>query len=392
MPSRNEVARLLDGLIGWHGAPASTRARLLQACCSGLRLRSLLSNGLTLILVFAFILFETRQPGHGVWLVTVILAGLLPRLYTRHLCRLGTFAHQTERRALTMVLINGFYGLVWGLGPFLILPHLEGPSVGILLFMMVFGTIMGPYASMPGLLYVRLATTGIPTLIAIGLYSSTQILLVCLIISAWLVLRTDVWRNYHLTLRQQFELQESLESRHAELESLNRNKEATNRLLQEMAETDPLTGAFNRFRLTSRLRILHGPAALIFFDIDHFKAINDDYGHPAGDTILKDLVALAQEDLRKEDLLARVGGEEFMIVLEGVDEETARGTAERIRERVEARDFSTCSGMLRITISLGVTVLPKGQPIKDAEELISKVDAALYEAKRKGRNKSHFAA
>lgn len=386
MAAKFSAGRVIDLMIGWQDTSPGTRSRLLQGLCANVRLQSLITNSLTLIILSGLIIAESRNPVHVGWVVAVILGGLLPRVYARALRQRGDFGRATDLKALGFLLVSGLYGLIWGLGPFLFLPDLHGSATGIFLFIMVFGTVMGPYAALPGILYVRLATTGIPTLVAVALYTGPQVLLACLIISLWLVARTDVWRSYHRTLRRQLELQAVLERRHAELKSANQNSEEANRQLRKLAETDPLTGAYNRRELMRRLGELSGSTALILFDVDHFKQVNDTFGHHAGDEALVRLVGLVHETLRKQDLLARTGGEEFVLVLAEADRTSALAIAERVRRKIEAMAIEAGGRQLRLTVSLGVALLTDPSTQTVAQKL-READAALYQAKRRGRNR-----
>lgn len=386
MTTRFTVNDFLDAITGWRGAGPGTRARLLRVLCTGVRLQSLITNSLTLILLAGLIIAHTRDPVHVAWVVAVIIGGLLPRLYAVYLRRSGDYDIDTEKKALAFLLINTLYGLIWGAGPFLFLPELGGADVGIFLFIMVFGSIMGPYAAMPGIFYIRLLITCITTLIATFLYTSLQVFLACLVVSIWLVLRTDVWRGYHRTLRKQLELQELLEARQAKLESANLSTRAANVKLQKLASTDPLTGAVNRRELIRRIETLRGPTSLLLLDIDYFKDINDNFGHPAGDAVLIEFVTLIQNILRKQDVLSRIGGEEFAIVLNDTDSISARGLAERIRRQIEAHVFSISGHEIKLTISIGIVTVAEGKTA-DGVELMQKADSALYQAKQSGRNR-----
>jgi len=386
LTARSTHDAILDAVFGWQGAGPETRASLLHALCSGVRLQSIFTNSLTLLILSGIIIAQTRDPLHAVWVAAVILSGLMPRLYAARLHRQQEYSVDTEGKALGFLLISALYGLVWGTGPFLMLPELSGPGVGILLFMMVFGSIMGPYAAMPGIFYVRLATTGACTLVATALYTNMQIFLACLVISIWLGLRTDVWRSYHRTLRKQLELQQTLESRHAELQSTNRKRKAANEELRKLALTDPLTGAVNRRELMNRINTLDGPAGVLLFDIDHFKLINDSYGHATGDRVLVELVNLVQDNLRRQDLLARIGGEEFAVVLTGSDMTNAHGLAERLREQVEKHVIHAGNDAVRLTISIGIVTVAGGVTATGTE-LLNEADIALYRAKARGRNR-----
>jgi diguanylate cyclase (GGDEF)-like protein len=128
------------------------------------------------------------------------------------------------------------------------------------------------------------------------------------------------------------------------------------------------------------------PLALLLFDIDRFKGINDGHGHLAGDYVLSDLAAIVRPVIRTEELFARYGGEEFAVVLPECTAEAAAVVAERIRALVESHPFRFQGNALRVTISVGVAVADGGEP-PAACELVQRADAKLYEAKNGGRNR-----
>lgn len=127
------------------------------------------------------------------------------------------------------------------------------------------------------------------------------------------------------------------------------------------------------------------PLSVIIMDVDFFKQVNDTYGHPEGDFILKQMGGILKEQTRDSDVVARYGGDEFCMVFVNSDKVSATITAERIRSVVERYEFTVGSKIIRITISGGVATFPEDAQTK--KELIQKADAFLYEAKKKGRNK-----
>ncbi|HEV2644431.1 MAG TPA: GGDEF domain-containing protein, partial [Candidatus Elarobacter sp.] len=132
---------------------------------------------------------------------------------------------------------------------------------------------------------------------------------------------------------------------------------------------------------------LHEPLALVMCDIDHFKCVNDDYGHPAGDAVLQRFSALLRDEAREIDRVGRYGGEEFLLLLPGTVLDAAVTFAERIRQDVERHEFTLDDGqVIRRTVSCGVAAWPHPL-VRDQEALIKAADDALYVAKESGRNR-----
>ncbi|QDH68930.1 sensor domain-containing diguanylate cyclase [Marilutibacter alkalisoli] len=160
---------------------------------------------------------------------------------------------------------------------------------------------------------------------------------------------------------------------------------------KQHAEHDGLTGAFNRDGIIKRLRRAvaevarsHQPVSVLFLDLDHFKAINDNYGHAVGDACLRTVVAMIRDQARLGDQLGRVGGEEFLLYLPGATLAAARGTAERLRLEVESRCRQVMGAPVALTLSIGVVEYRPGETV---DALIQRADEAMYEAKRTGRNR-----
>ena len=163
--------------------------------------------------------------------------------------------------------------------------------------------------------------------------------------------------------------------------------------LEEQATTDGLTGLVNHRTFQERFSAMLGradrhkfPVSLILTDIDHFKKVNDTYGHPAGDEVLRRVAAILKASARKIDIVARYGGEEFAIVLEATDRAGARQLAERIRIEVAQQNFQSGKGPFKATLSLGVASYPEDARAK--ADLIAQADQSLYAAKHGGRNRT----
>jgi diguanylate cyclase (GGDEF)-like protein len=169
--------------------------------------------------------------------------------------------------------------------------------------------------------------------------------------------------------------------------------ETFQRQMYESALRDDLTKAFNKKYFTDRVESEFAyaarqrlPLALVTFDLDHFKEVNDTHGHPAGDHTLSEMANVVQSVVRVEDVFARVGGEEFSIICRGADLVQGHVIAERVRQIVFEHRFEFEGKRIPITISAGVAAIQDAR-IMDAPGLIAASDHALYEAKRTGRNR-----
>jgi diguanylate cyclase (GGDEF)-like protein len=160
---------------------------------------------------------------------------------------------------------------------------------------------------------------------------------------------------------------------------------------RDEAIIDPLTSMLNRKALSNRVGELRAqanvsgaPIGLVLVDIDHFKGINDTYGHSMGDAVLRDIAYTLRKNLRAFELAYRIGGEEFLLVLPGADIDRTRSIAEEARARVEESDYIKDE---KVTVSAGISASSRGEPF-DYAVLYQQADECLYEAKKTGRNKS----
>ncbi|SMQ85812.1 diguanylate cyclase with GAF sensor [Devosia lucknowensis] len=163
--------------------------------------------------------------------------------------------------------------------------------------------------------------------------------------------------------------------------------------LRQLATSDGLTGIATRRafkaeaeKYVALARRHRSQLSVVTFDVDHFKKVNDAYGHAGGDMVLKAITRAAQDGLRKSDLLGRLGGEEFAAVLPDADAAAAMAVAEKLRYAFRGLDFPGSRPPIKVTASFGVATLDPGRD--DLDSVLLKADEALYEAKRSGRNKS----
>jgi len=187
-----------------------------------------------------------------------------------------------------------------------------------------------------------------------------------------------------IKLKDQVVIQRKRES---ELLEINELLDTRSKELEIKAKTDPLTGAFNRLGIEEAIslglqewRKYHKPLSLVMIDIDHFKQVNDLHGHDIGDQVLSNLSNIVQQHIRTQDLLARWGGEEFVLVCRDTDIESAHALADKLRELIAKQ---TLHNNITITASFGVATLKTHENL---EQLFKAADTALYKAKAAGRN------
>jgi two-component system cell cycle response regulator len=184
---------------------------------------------------------------------------------------------------------------------------------------------------------------------------------------------------------------------HLKIKHLQDDLKRTNELLLELSNTDHLTGLFNRRYLMDSLekelqRCIRnlGTLSIIILDIDHFKKVNDTFGHQQGDLVLKTVARTLEKELRNYDIAARYGGEEFVAVLPEANPKEAIFVAERIRAAIQSINFSPEMSGHTITASLGVANFPC-EDCNSVDEFIKLADDALYRAKTSGRNRVEWA-
>jgi len=197
-----------------------------------------------------------------------------------------------------------------------------------------------------------------------------------------LVLSFILWHGHVRNLRQR----EFLRQQRLELEEKNRQ-------LEYLAGHDPLTGLFNRRQFDqmvsmelSRAARQPAPISLLMVDLDHFKFINDRYGHPLGDEVIRHTASLLRNHTRTGDSVARLGGEEFLLLLPDTSQPQAKVIAEKVRRLLEETPLPMKDGLLYLTASFGIACLEAGMP-GTYEGLYAAADKALYKAKASGRNR-----
>jgi diguanylate cyclase (GGDEF)-like protein len=192
-------------------------------------------------------------------------------------------------------------------------------------------------------------------------------------------------------------LEERVAERTDELEQANREKERLiaalrerSRALERESQEDPLTGIANRRRFSQRLdaeiEVAHSvgqPLTLAVADLDHFKVVNDRLGHAIGDEVLRQSAALMRQMCRSTDLVARIGGEEFALILPGMSHTAAAGFCENLRHAVESYDWHSVHPGLSVTLSIG---LSQWDGSAGTSALLQAADTQMYRAKRAGRN------
>ena len=166
-----------------------------------------------------------------------------------------------------------------------------------------------------------------------------------------------------------------------------------NEEFKQLSITDPLTGLYNRRHFEDLMNteiamsIRYGDTnSLLVLDIDHFKKTNDTYGHQGGDIVLKEIAQILKQNMRKTDILCRIGGEEFVAFCKRSDKETSTDIAEKLRRAVANHQFDLGEEKIYITTSIGIASFPDKEKTGNKDELFKRADIALYNCKRNGRN------
>lgn len=251
-----------------------------------------------------------------------------------------------------------------------------------------------PYTFLPAVAGLLAYTWSRPGDEALGrgvLLGSAALLLVILLRQVLALVENGRLQRATASYAQRLEsLNTTLQATRDELAANNTALLAANERLEALATTDPLTGLPNQQSIAAtldrelaRARRHDRSSAVLFFDLDHFKALNDSYGHAAGDAILSELATIVRAALRAGDHLGRWGGEEFVALLPELPPEGAVAAAERIRRAVADHSFAAGGGV-HLTCSIGVAVFPRDA--SEHEALIALADRAMYAAKRLGRN------
>lgn len=192
------------------------------------------------------------------------------------------------------------------------------------------------------------------------------------------------------------QMADRLRHSHAEIMAANQAMQQQNRVLETLSITDSLTGLYNRSKLDAilsdqlaRFKRTQREFTLLMMDIDHFKTLNDTYGHITGDEILAAVARILAQSIRSIDYAARYGGDEFIIILVETSSDLALKTAERIRARVESMRYTSHGSTILVTVSIGIVQCQSGDMTPTA--VFARADSALYEAKHAGRNRAHCA-
>jgi diguanylate cyclase (GGDEF)-like protein len=359
-------------------------------------------NGRLSLASFALLLFGLAYeapllPRVIAWLALAAVFGVRVMLARRMLARLDPADPRSDRRYDALVLLASS---VWGLAPI----ALHGSISLLSQYCVVYAAFVATallaityIAALPASLVLVAASVlplvgfmvwegpGVMVLLALGT-------LVCAV-----ALQLRVF-SIHGTLlqalaaeRQNAALVQELQTYRQTLETENASLDSSLRAAAHAAHRDPLTGLFNRRHVTAYAEPLaeavqagREQVTLCMVDVDHFKQVNDRHGHRVGDEVLRAVGTLLGARLREGDCLARIGGEEFMIVLRQCDASRGRRVAESVRHNVAASQIRTRAGEVPITVSVGLAQWAAGETF---DAVVERADRALYDAKHSGRDR-----
>jgi diguanylate cyclase (GGDEF)-like protein len=312
------------------------------------------------------------------WLVIVLLSGMrfaLVQAYRRRAA--DADARPWERRFVVTLVMTG---VAWGVGGWLLMPRESVAYQAVVYFFLMgmAGGAVANYSAHIGSVTATIVMVMLPSTLWFALQDNPLTRAMALGAMIYVVAAFRAAKTFSTALRRSIQLTHELQAARAAAE------------LQ--ARTDELTGMRNRRAFNEQGELAMAQArrygdalALISLDIDHFKGINDTWGHAAGDETLRVVAAVVEHTIRDSDVAARVGGEEFAILLPRASPEQAAAMAERLRVAMEQSKVSHDGREFRFTASFGVA--SRGAETDTLDRLLAQADQALYEAKAGGRNR-----
>ena len=314
----------------------------------------------------------------GIWVGAIVVVSVLRMaLLIAYRRRDQDPAHirKWERAFLYSLLTSS---IVWGIGALLVMPNSVTHEVLIYFFLaMIAGSTVGSYSAYPVACVLALVSLIVPVTVWFALHDVIELRVMAVGGAVYLIAASRATWNYGSFWRRSFQLSWELRQAHDRVELL--------------ARSDELTGINNRRAFLERggealahARRYHRPLALVVLDIDHFKAINDTYGHAAGDRVLQIVGREIRRVVRAPDIAGRLGGEEFGIVLPETDRREAVVFAERLRADLAALQVPYEGATIRFTCSVGIATRGAADGL---DTMLKEADAAMYRAKREGRNR-----
>ena len=359
-------------------------------------------NGRLALVTSALLLFGLAYeapllPRLVAWAAFALTYAVRVRRARRLLARLDSAAPHSDRVYDVLVVLASS---LWGIAPLVLAPWVSALNLyGITYAAFISIALMGiTYIAALPTAFVLVGCIVVPLLLFFALQGTLvlgMLALGTLLCALSLLQRVAAG---HRTLLQALEaerenaaLVQELQQYRRRLETENASLDSSLRAAASAATRDPLTGLFNRRHIAAFAAPLaplvhegREEVTLFMIDVDHFKQVNDRHGHPVGDEVLRAVGALLGARLREGDCLARVGGEEFMIVLRQCDASRGRRIAESVRHNVAASQIRTAAGEVPVTISLGLAQWAAGERF---EALVERADRALYDAKHGGRDR-----
>lgn len=377
--------------------PPAIRFVLLQRYMDMSMRNGRLSLGSFGILMFGLAFEAPLLPRILAWVVLAAVFGVRVVLARRMLSRLDPADPRSDRRYDALVLVASS---VWGLAPIALHGSVSPLSEYCITYAAFVATALLAIAYIAAL-PASILMVGASVLPLVGFMAlegpGVMVVLACGTLICAIALQLRVF-SIHGTLlqalaaeRQNAALVQELQTYRRALETENATLDSSLRAAALAATRDPLTGLFNRRHvftfaesLAERVRSGQEEVTVCMIDVDHFKQVNDRHGHPVGDEVLRAVGALLGARLREGDCLARVGGEEFMIVLRQCGASRGRRVAESVRHNVAASQIRTAVGEVPITVSLGVAQWADDEHF---ETVVERADRALYDAKHSGRDR-----
>lgn len=327
-----------------------------------------------------------------IWFLSIAIASLIRWIYSSYVLKHELYKENNRLSVLIFLSLTMLMGCIWGASYIIFMPYISNIHE-VILILVYGGLAAGAATSLAGYLpayYAYILPMFLPVIIVNYSFGEQERSILATMFILFVIMIATIARINHNMLNRIFQLNSQKDYLINELSISNKKLEISNEEVRLMSITDPLTGLYNRryfdnilLQELNRAKRNKFPLGLILIDIDNFKFINDNFGHPYGDKYLIFVASVLKRSMRRaNDILVRLGGDEFAIILSNIPISEVSAHCEHIRA-----EFSKENQHENVTLSIGIICIEPGNST-DLNNIISAADKLLYRAKEKGKNQT----